>query len=371
MPPRRRKPENSDLPPNLYCYTKNDVAYYYFEHPGNHERDPLGTDREAAIRTVRAINTALGSAARAPKAQDGMTIARVAAEWLPKRLEKLRGHSSRRNAKWHLDRFGAHFPRHTLRQITTRQISDWLDSMPLSYRNKARVEIIKLIDFALARGYLPHTYGNPAAVTEYTSEPPAARLRLGLADYRKIHAAAPAWLQTLMDIMLQTTLRPGDALRLRFDQFYDGALHTQVRKSLKYLAIELDHEEQQIIRRARLSGIASPYIVHRMPLRKRRMASGKDHPTQITGDMASREFARVRDELGIAADVDVALRPPLYEVRSLASWLYEQAGRDRGDVAALMAHTSEQMTAHYQDDRRVNFVRVRAGLCLSAIREIQ
>lgn len=313
----------------------------------------------------KALNAALGHIARKAR-QTGVTVAQAAREWLPKRLERLPSESAKKRARNGLAHFGEAFGRRALRDLATRDISDYLDTIPLTYRAKQRNEIIRLIDYALARGYLPHNYGNPARVTEYQGAPPAVQMRLGYADYQRIYAAAPVWLQTLLEIMLHTTLRPGDALRLRFDQFHGGALHTQVRKTGKYLRIELDPAEQAIIKRARASGIASPYIVHRIPERKgERLAAGKDHPTQITVDMASREFSRIRDGLGICADAPPKQRPSLYQLRSLASWLYEQAGRDRADVAALMAHTSEQMTAHYQDDRRVNYVTVRAGLRLA------
>lgn len=363
-PPRKRKPENEDLPPNLYTNKVGAATYHYFEYPDTHEREQLGTDRAAAIKTAKALNAALGHIARKPK-QACVTVAQAAREWLPKRQERLGSDSAKKRARQAMDGISARFGRRGLRELTTREISDYLESIPLSYRSKERNEFIRLIDYALARGYLPHNYGNPAKVTEYQGAPPAQRMRLGYADYQRIHALAPPWLQILMDLMLHTTLRPGDALRLRFDQFYDGALHTQVRKTGKYLRIEFDASEQAIIRRARQSGIASPYIVHRMPERKGlRMAAEKSHPTQVAIDKASRQFSKIRDALGIGKDVPPKQRPSLYEVRSLASWLYDQSGRDRAEVAALMAHTSEQMTAHYQDDRRVNFVTVRAGLKL-------
>lgn len=368
MPPRKRKDENRELPPNLYTKKMGERTYYYFEHPVYHDRHNLGTDRTVAIDAVIAINMALGSAARQP-APSGISVAGIVDEHLPRRLEKLGSDSARKRARNSLARFAMAFPREAIRTITTRKISDYLDQIPLTHRSKHRNEIIRLFDYALSRGHLPHNYGNPAKVTEFQGAPPAKRMRLGYADYQRIYTEAPAWLQLLLDIMLHTTLRPGDALRLRFDQYRDGAIYTQIRKTGKFLRIELDQLEQQIIRRARATGIASPYIVHRMPERKSRLrvAVEREHPTQVMLDQASREFSRLRDELAICADAAANCRPSLYEVRSLASWLYEQAGRDRSEVAALMAHTSEQMTAHYQDSGRVNYVTVRAGLKIGGI----
>lgn len=370
MPPRDRKAENEDLPDNVYPDKKGAVTYYYFQFPDTLVKEYLGSDKEAAIEAGHELNDKVGRMERVRKPK-GVPVSTVVREWLPIRQSEVASDSAKKMARLALERFKADFGKGTLRQLTlqrdppARQISDWLDAIPLTYRYKARNEVIKLYDYAISRGYLPHDYGNPAKATRYQGSPKAKRMRLGYSDYQAIYAEAPVWLQTLMDVMLHTTLRPGDALRLRFEQFYDGALHTQVKKTRKYLRIKLDQNEHSIIKRARQSGIASPYIVHRMPVRKRWIAAEKDHPTQVALDMASREFSKIRDKLKIGAKVDAKERPSLYEIRSLASWLYAQSGRDRKEVKELMAHTSEQMTALYQDDRRQNFVTVTAGLKLA------
>lgn len=363
-PPRKRSIENEDLPPNVYYRTAGGTKYYYYEYPDTFEREELGSDRYGAIKTGKALNSALGHMSRRPK-QSVPTIGSVIAEWMPKRIERLKSDSAKKSARNGLEQIRRQFGKRGLREVGTPKISDFLETIPLTYRSKRRNEFIRLFDYAISRGYLPHNYGNPARVTEYQGEPPAQRMRLGYADFQAIYQEAPDWLQILMDTMLHTTLRPGDALRLKLDQFYDGYLHTQVRKSLKYLRIELDVNEQLIIKRARQTGIASPFVIHRMPIRKgkKRLAAERSHPTQVMLDQASREFSKIRDRLKICSHVETKKRPSLVEIRSLGLWLYgEMNDRDQLETQALAAHTSEEMTEYYQDDRRVNFVTVRAGL---------
>ena len=362
MPPRHRKPENADLEPNVYTNKVGDRIYYYYENPVTKERAQLGTKKEEANAAAREVNGYLGGAKRTPTVK--LPIARIVKEWLPKRLHRLGSAHSKKRATRLLGKFSERFGRNGIRDIDTRDINEWIKQEPASNQAKARIEAIKLFDYALSQGYLPHNYGNPAKVTEYTPPPPAERMRLGYADYKQIHDEAEPWLQIGMELMLHTTMRPDNIVNLRFDQVQDGAIHTQIKKSGRFLRIELDEYEQGIVKRSRASGIASPYIVHRMPQRKGKTVRSryKDHPTQLTVDQFSREFRKIRDRLGICGDVETGKRPSLYEIRSLGLFLYGEQGRD--DAQQLADHTSEKMTAYYQYERRVVYTTVRAGLKL-------
>lgn len=364
MPPRKRKPENRDLPPNLYTNTVNGITYYYFEHPIHHWREQLGTDRVAAIKTASALNSAIARegidpGVRAPKVE-GKTVGQVITEYLPKALAKSRSKLTHKNYTNQIKRLNNEFGTRPLKAVTVLELSNFLEPLPDRTYKVLRFHLVGIFALALARGYLPHGYGNPAAVLESRSEPKAVRDRLMLADYHRIYAIAPEWLQIAMELMLHTGLRPIDVRNLRFEQFIDGCIYTEIRKNRKHICIELNDYEQSLIRRARKSGIASPFIVHRMPLRKgiKRTSQDKSHPTQLTHDLLSRTFSDLRDSLGIGSDHP----PPLYEIRSLSSWLYEQQGRDVSEIQGLLAHTGERMTEHYIYDRRHEFERVRAGL---------
>lgn len=366
MPPRRRKPENKDLPLNMYTNTVGGTVYYYFEHPIQHWREQLGTDRVSAVRTAKALNSAIeregiNPAERAPKIL-GKTVSEVIAEYLPKALAKSRSKLTHKNYTNQIERLDQQFGRRPLKAITVLELSEYLNPLPDRTYIVLRRHLVGIFALALARGYLPHGYGNPAEVLEKRSEPDAVRERLTLEDYHRIYQRAPEWLQIGMELMLHTGLRPIDSRNLRFDQFMDGCLYTEIRKNCKHICIELNDYEQSLIKRARKSGIASPYIIHTMPRRRGLGSPSKDkaHPTQLTHDQFSRTFSNIRDELGIGGENP----PPLYEIRSLSSWLYEQAGRDIDGIRALMAHTGERMTEHYIYDRRHEFERVQAGLVL-------
>lgn len=361
--PRNRADHNADLPPNLYTRRTGDRIYYVFRDPETGDTTRLGRDRSAAIRSALKANEYF--------ARQGDTRANVPsmdellAEYTPARLEGLNSEHTRKNTANYLKQIGTRFGRSPISDISSLQISDYLDEFPLTYRHRIRQELVRLFKRALARGYLPHNYGNPAAVTETSKAPKPERLRLAYPDYQRIHEVAPSYLQRFMDLMLQTTLRPGDMVNLLKIQYDGQALETQISKNRRYLRIELGPAAIAMVEDCLATGIDSPYILHKAPQRFRiKHSSRKQHPSQLLPDEVSKEFSALRDGLGIGADLPARQRPSLYEIRSLASWMYQQAGRPREEVQQLMAHTNEQMTAIYQEDRRIQYTAVRADLNL-------
>lgn len=360
MPPRKRKPENQGLELNVYADKKGPgQTYYYYLHPIDHWRESLGKDREAANRTARALNSALEKSGidpsqRAPVIR-GETVDQIIDEFLPIKLAQLKPGGSRKTGKNFIMRLRSLFQKRPIRALSVREMSDSMESLADSSYIKMRQMLIEVFDFALSRGYLPHNYGNPASVLATRREPKPKRERLTLDQFKAIHAKAEPWLQIGMELMLITTLRPSDVVNLKFDQVIGGALYTEIRKVQRFLRFELREADQLIIARAR-DDVLSPYIVHRMPLRKgRRLSKLKTHPTQLTVDQMSRAFSEIRDELQIGGEHP----PTLYEIRSLASWLYQQQGINPRE---LMAHTDQDMTDHYIFNRRHEFETVAVGL---------
>ncbi len=360
MPPRKRKAENQGLEPNVYTDKKpNGATYYTYVHPIDHWKEPLGKDREAANRTARALNSALERAGvdptqRAPVIR-GETMDQIIDEYLAVKLPTLKEGGSRKTGKNYILRLRDLFAKKPIRALTVRDLAEAMEPLNVTSYKKMRQFLIEIFNFALSRGYLPHNYGNPAAVLEVKRTPRPKRERLTLDHFRQIHAMAPPWLQIGMELMLVTTLRPNDVVNLKFDQVIDGALYTEIRKVQKFLRFELRESDHKIIARAR-DDVLSPYIVHRMPARKsRKISKLKTHPTQLTVDHMSREFSAIRDQLGIGGEHP----PTLYEIRSLASWLYQQQGINPKE---LMAHTDQDMTDHYIFDRRQEFETVAVGL---------
>lgn len=359
MAPRKRKKQNEDLPSNLYTNIARGVTYYYWQHPLLLTKEQLGPDRQAAIVTARALNKALANMGVDPEARAqkpvGMRVADLVKEFKPVALSRLGSDNSKKATGNYLERINDAVGHIVVTSVTVRDLSSAFSDAPATTYIKIRSTLVALFDFALSRGYVPHHMGNPAAVLEKRSEPKVQRQRLTEADYYTIlnHDGTPEYLRIAMMLMMQTTIRPIDVVNLKFSQYRDGVLWTKIRKTGKIQGLRLRHQAKAVFDRARASGIVSPYIVHALPRRhvaKVNRSAHKDHPTQLTTDQISRTFSEIRDALGIGKDKP-GTPPTLYEVRSLSARKYRANGELKSNVQALLAHTDEDMTELYLDER--------------------
>lgn len=362
MPPRKRKGENQDLPTN--CYSIDDGSLrYYFRHPTTGKVAGLGSDRLDAIEKATLLNAALIQAGitKQKATQKGTRMQDIVKRWAPDALEGLAGSSVKVTANWIkviTDAIG----KQTANSVDTATLYQFISQYPPSSQKRLKGLLVRLFDYTLSTGErtLPT---NPATSTHIDKQRPVKRQRLTLGMFRTIHDAAPHWMQSAMMLMLQTTLRPSDVLRLRFDQLDGNVLRSEVSKTKKHLAIHLNDLAMEAINSQRRSGMVCPYIIHRRPERRRKR-KGCDHLFQITLDYWSGLFTDLRDELHVCDHIPKEQRPTLYEIRALAAHLYEQQGLDRTEVQALMAHTREEMTARYQARHGTRYVEVKSGLIL-------
>lgn len=337
----------------------NGTVYYYFEHPITHDREQLGTDKESAIRTGRILNSALASSGIDPNKRTpvpiGMTIEALAKEYRPYAEAKLNSENSKKATRNYIARVVDMFGDLVVTRVTVKDLAPKLDDLPGTTYVKMRTTLVSMFDYALSRGHIPHHLGNVASVIERKSEPKVKRQRLTDEQYRQIieYHDTPEYLRVAMMLMMQMTTRPIDVVNLKFSQYRDGVLWTKIRKTGKIQGLKLRPQAKAVIDRARSSGIVSPYIVHALPGRhvaKEHRSAHKDHPTQLTTDQISRTFSEIRDALGIGQGKP-GTPPTLYEVRSLSARKYKANGEKQSNVQALLAHTDEDMTELYLDER--------------------
>lgn len=371
MPPRNRKPENEQLPPNVYTNVAKGLVYYYWQHPISLAKHPLGRDRDKAIERAKLLNAGIASMGVDPlvRAQKpvGMTVAELIKKYEPTAMKKLGSDNSRKATTNYLERIEAAIGDLVLTRITVKDLSTAFADLPDSTYIKMRTELVKLFSYALSQGDIPHHIGNAAGVMEKRSEPKVQRQRLTLEDYKKIykHEDTPEYLRVAMDLMLHLTARPNDVIHLKFSQVDGDTLITNIRKNNVIQGIKLHQQELEIIQRARRSGIVSPYIVHALP--DRHVASvhqskEKAHPTQLTLDKLSGKFSEIRDELKIGHGKK-GKPPTLYEIRSLATRMYEEQGRIDDDLSKILGHLDRNTKDIYRDPRNLQKIIIaEAGL---------
>ncbi|GAA3584881.1 hypothetical protein [Marinobacter xestospongiae] len=121
------------------------------------------------------------------------------------------------------------------------------------------------------KGLYPVDIGHPAEVTYAKTEYRKNRQRLTLEGFKAIHAISPFWMQFAMEISLVTLQGRSEVLNMKFSDYQDGLIKVVRQKTKKHehAHLEIDCPQlAELIPRARQSGIASPYIVHRRPSRK-------------------------------------------------------------------------------------------------------
>jgi len=372
MAPRRRLRRNADLPANLYPNKVGSTTYYRYRRPDTGTFHNLGTLKGQAIADARQLNAILmknedriGMVLGTAEQTMSHLISRFRDEFLP---DQNLAESTLQLVGYRLNRFEADLGTKLVEDFDVKSVAEYLDKNFVrdSYI-KHRGTLIDLFKFAQMKGLYPSDLDNPAAATYPKSGYAKQRQRITMEQFKAIYEIAPEWMRIAMELGLVTLQGRTEVINMKFADF-DEATNTLkvIRQKVKkhehaYLMIESPWLGG-IISRARRSGVASPYIVHRNPLRKNQ-AKNRQHWTQLTANNFSAEFRKYRDQTGLFDDMPREQRPTFHEIRSLGSWLYKKQGFDTESyVQPLMAHATEKMTEHYQKGHEQEWVRVKAEL---------
>lgn len=372
MAPRKRLRKNKDLADNLYGNVKNGVTYYQYRHPGTGQFHSMGTNKLEANAAARQLNSILIAernlvAEVMGTAHKDMShlIDRYRKELLP---TKSLAASTEKTVEYRLNRLESDLGKKLVEDIDVQTVAEYLDdNFQRDAYIKHRAMLIELFRFAINKGLCPLEMGNPAEVTYAKSEYEKARRRMTLEQFWDIHAAAPKWMQLAMEIALITLQGRAEVINMKLSDYQDKVLKVIRQKSSKHehshLMIHCPQLED-IIARARQSGIASPYIIHRRPERKVE-AQGRDHWTKLTPNNFTAVFREVRDQCGSMNNIPRKNRPTFHEIRALGSWLYKKQGFDNKTyIQPLMAHADQKMTEHYQQGHEERWITVAAELTI-------
>lgn len=369
----RRLRKNQNLPQNLYVDTKKGTTYFKYRHPVDGSFHALGTSRSEAIAAARLLNSRLMAEPDRVRAVLGLSnktlshlIERYKAEQLP-----TKGYTPDTNQSWlyWMDRIKKDLGDRLVESFDVETIAAYLDSnfKKYSYINHRKV-MKDLFRFAANKGLFPSDRMNPAEVTYAKPVTEKKRRRLNMDQFVALHKAAPSWLQIAMELSLLTLQGRYEVVTMKFEDYRNGQLDVVRKKIEKHEHSHLSIQSQKlekILTRARESGIASPFIVHRRPDRKI-SAENRTHWTQVLPDYLSKKFSALVDRLPEFQDIPADERPTFHEIRSLGSHLYKKSGYDNESyVQPLMAHADVKTTEGYQSGHEVNWISVSADLDLS------
>ncbi|PHM57035.1 tyrosine-type recombinase/integrase [Xenorhabdus sp. KK7.4] len=285
-------------------------------------------------------------------------------------------------ADWNnnIERVKAFFADIPCMEISLEHVNEYLNKYhaeaSANVQNRKVSFLKKLFSYAVDESLM---FDNPAERKKRKRTEKKMRRRLSLEDFKKIRIAAEPWLRTAMDLALQTTQARLEVSRIRYNikspqegvcgcMWYPepqngiyGMLYIHRQKiqdkEASHVAIPIGEKLKQIVDDSRDS-IASPYVVHRLPIKRpNKISSEVHHPTQVAPDYLSRAFSALRDKVGVAAHLPIAERPTFHEIRALAAHMFKTNGLD---PQARMAHSDAKSTKVYTQNH-VEWVEVPHG----------
>ena len=184
------------------------------------------------------------------------------------------------------------------------------------------------------------------------------RIRLTFDDFRSIHQRAgrngDLWMQVAMELALQTCQGVNEVSFMKYKDIEDNFIKVIRRKTetneASHVKIPLSVELMKILQRSKSDSILSPYVVHRQRdkrYRNRKLGKEITHETQVPKNKISREFSKLRDELGIQKHINKDNRSGFHDIRALAiHWLSSNGHKDK--VQTRAAHADAKSTKLYE-----------------------
>lgn len=360
MAPRPRKRKHKGLEPNLY----ESGGFYTYRNPRTGKKHGMGSDKAKAQGAARVLNARLVTGADLVariEGTSGINLEHACKLYQADRVDTATrlAAGTRANKRYALQRIIKDRGGMPLEQITTRWCAEYLDEHyrgePYRYHRSVMHQVFQ---YARTKGWMSSNPLEPTAKSDtgYTKQ----RKRLTPGQFKAIYGHAEPWFQIAMELALVCLLGRAEVAAARYDHIVDGRLRyirkkTRTRSHSAYVAIEVTPAIEDIVQRSRLLSPVSPYIVHRVHKRITAETRARDHWSQVTDDMLSKEFAKLRELVPEIAKLDPRQRPTFHEIRSLGSKLLEDTGASLDDIQTLMGHAESDTTEIYLDGHGIRW----------------
>jgi len=384
MSPRRRKNENKHLPQGLNKIKMRGVTRFRYRFPtGKDIFLPIGTLEMDAIEAATIYNQKY----RNPTIQLLMNhdqYNKPLKEWLKVVIERVdkeefkQGIISQKVFKAFESDIGrlTELQGHIMsKSYDLSHVNDFLTEFTVNKSNEVynrKITFLKKVGSYLCD--MSAIEKNFAESKKRKPKEKKQRNRLSLEHFNKILEHAEPWLKIAMLLSIQTTHSVNEISKVKYKDcelikipFVDNGLtvhgtlrihrHKVKDKEASRVAIPITQKIKTIIEMSRADNIASPYVIHKLFDRKKGLAEGLDHHTQLCPVYISREFSNLRDKLKIMDDLPKAYRPTFHEIRSLSIHLYDKIGYD---AQARAAHTDSDSTKIYKAGH-VEWVEIQAA----------
>ncbi|MTI12144.1 tyrosine-type recombinase/integrase, partial [Sansalvadorimonas verongulae] len=341
------------LPP--YLNVRN--GYFYYNNPkAGFYNQPMGRDRLLAISAARQLNAMakpdVGSLVEKTLNPAAKTVKDAIDRFKEDILPNLKlGDRSKQEMGYRLNRLEKDIGNRVLDAMTVQNVAEYLDSNFYGDGYKQhRTVLSRVFRIAMTKGWCREDPAEKTLPTRNAEKVEKKRQRLKKEQLDIIYEMADPWLKIAIDLALITLQRRQDLVKLKFSDIKDGRLYlvqqkTKDRTECARLSIAVSPNLAKIINKARMTGIACPYIIHRKPdRRKSRENETKQHWAAVRESYLTRAFTKVRNKTGLFDNIPEDERPTFHELRSLGGDLYKKKGWSLEQVQSLMGHASEGMT---------------------------
>ncbi|TMO75308.1 tyrosine-type recombinase/integrase [Pseudoalteromonas aurantia] len=397
MSPRRRVDGRQEWPEGLYKRKLRGIDRYYFKtETGKEIFFPAGTSFIDAYQAAQSYNeqyrnpstilaTKLDKYNRPLREWIKVVLARVKSE------EEL-GENALSTFEKDTERLNELLGHVLSKNITSEHATDYLNhyctGKSKNVYNRKLSFLNKFFDYMLDEQAVST---HPSAGKKWRKikrvEKQKAQADLDKAGYIAIYEAAPTWLKVAMSICLQSTHAVKELHRLKhkitkpkagecgcvwfkepkkmwcdltrcnvvtYGNMYIHRHKSQHKKS-SFVAIPITEPLKAAIDLSKTDRLICPYIVRRKPQRNNKISKCCDHRFQITSNNISREFSKVRDELGLYANLPKEQRPTFHEIRRLSAQSLSKHGKH---LTQRMAHSEETTTKIYTDTNDIEWIEV-------------
>lgn len=345
----KKPPRNRPKGLHHYCHP-NGTIYYSMLHPETKKRKTLGTDYSIACKVLHQVNAQYKTDIERNLLNNILgnndTLNAFVEKQYWRDIERRNNSESTVKSKLIMTRQIAEtFGNHKLREITTRLISDYIESIvddgKESQASALRTQFIDLFKVAISSGWLDATH-NPAQLT-VSPKVTVKRSRLSIDQFRQLHSVAKEGCERNMLELAILTTHAGVAELSTMKKPVDGFLWIERKKTEERVKIPLWITIDEL-------GFSLADTVERCSIRQTDnllWKYWKEAHRPATETQLSRWFSNILKR----SKIDWQGKKPasLYECRSLAIRLHDAQGDI--DPQVLAAHKSSGSTDIYRDTR--------------------
>jgi len=387
--PRRRTSQFSHLQgTNIQTQKIKGTVYYYYRMPDGSLEALAHGDEKASIEAACILNRELRPSGdivnriltrppKPPKPTDKNPLMLDALNEFENQWISAQGWSPRtlREAVIKLNKYREYWSCERTGDIDTFAVAQFLKILNPEPARKHRILLDQFFRFIASNSYRTQ---RPMLDIQKVKAQKRKRARHTWERHKAIYDASPAWLQRTINTALYSLQHRSDLVNINTKTDIDldaRTIRILQSKTENYdkpvlIDIVMGDELYQTVLDSIKSDIPCPYLIHcRLKRITKQIREMKLHPFAALPEYLTRQYSKIRDEVGVYNHLPKTQRPGIHSLRALGIWLYTKAGYPDEYIMALSGHATSKMKAHYiEGHEKQKAIRVAADLSLDDVK---